>query len=56
MNIKSVMPQFQQGFTSNKEQEPKKLKYAKDTLLENNFKTRATIQADKHLQLILQKV
>lgn len=47
MNIKPVMPQFQQGFTSNKEQEPKKLKYAKDTLLENNFKTRATIQADK---------
>lgn len=47
MNIKPVMPQFQQGFTSNKEPEPKKLKYAKDTLLENNFKTRATIQADK---------
>jgi len=47
MNINPVMPQIQQGFTSKKEQEPKKLKYAKDTLLENNFKTRATIQADK---------
>lgn len=47
MNINPVMPQIQQGFTSNKEQEPKKLKYAKDTLLENNLKTRATIQADK---------
>lgn len=47
MNIKPVTPQIQQGFTSKKEQEPKKLKYAKDTLLENNFKTRATIQADK---------
>ena len=46
MNIKLLMPQPQQGFTS-KEQEPKKLKYAKDTLLENNIKTRATIQADK---------
>ena len=49
MNVSTVNPQIQQGFTS-KAEEPKKLKYSKDTLLENNLKTRATIAGDKFVK------
>jgi hypothetical protein len=49
MNVNTVKPQIQQGFTS-KTEEPKKLKYNKDTLLENNLKTRATIACDKFVK------
>lgn len=49
MNIKTVMPQIQQSFTS-KEQEPKKLKYSKDTLLENSLKNKLMIGGDKFVK------
>ena len=38
MNVNSILPKIQQNFTG-KEQKPQKLKYQKDTLLENNLKT-----------------
>ncbi|MBR1943197.1 hypothetical protein IJ843_05640 [bacterium] len=48
MNINSVQPQIE-SFSGKvaKEQKPQQLKYTKDTLLENNFKTKMEIQGDK---------
>ena len=46
MKVNSVSPQIQQSFQA-KEQKPQKLKYHKDTLLENNLKTKLEIQGDK---------
>ena len=46
MNVNSILPKIQQNFTG-KEQKPQKLKYQKDTLLENNLKTRIEVNTDK---------
>lgn len=46
MNISPVQPQITPNFAGS-EQKPQKLKYNKDTLLENNFKTKMEIGTDK---------
>ena len=47
MNINSVQPQIESFSGKVQEQKPQKLKYNKDTLLENNLKTKMEIQGDK---------
>ena len=48
MNIKSVQPPIEQNFLGKANtQEPQKLKYTKDTLLENNLKTKLEMSGDK---------
>lgn len=46
MNISPIKPQIETSFVG-KEQKPQRLKYNKDTLLENNFKTQLEIKGDK---------
>ncbi len=48
MKVNSILPQIQNF--NGKEQEPKKLKYQKDTLLENNLKTKMEVTGDKLLK------
>lgn len=46
MNISPIKPQIEPNFVG-KEQKPQQLKYHKDTLLENNFKTQLEIKGDQ---------
>lgn len=46
MNISPINPQIETNFVG-KEQKPQQLKYHKDTLLENNFKTKLEIKGDQ---------